>query len=42
MTGKQGASETYLTGGIQIKTLVHLLMDKRRERERESEKKKHA
>lgn len=31
MTGKQGASETYLAGGIKIKTLVHVLMDKRRE-----------
>lgn len=31
MTGKQGASETYLAGGIKIKTLVHVLIDKRKE-----------
>lgn len=35
MTGKQGASETYLTGGIKIETLVHVLVDKRREGGRE-------
>lgn len=32
MTGNQGAPETVLTGGIQIKTLVRVLVDKRREK----------
>lgn len=38
MTGNQGAPETFLAEGIQIKTLVHVLVVKRREGEKRGKK----
>lgn len=39
MTGNQGAPETFLAEGIQIKTFVHVLVDKRKEGGKRGEKK---